>query len=165
MKATSAALGELARAAGVRSTIIYHCWAYRKEMSGKATPQGYASFTDLPLHHAERVFAVLDEQNTPAPRKARQRTAPHGLAIDFVIPEEWIALGRSRRFWTDDVSRTEADRFVNWHRMKGSMWADWRAAWINWIDRSNRENGKVAEVSGLFSDSEAQKAYLAKLAQ
>lgn len=143
MKATDAALLELARAAGVRATVVFHLWHYRKATGGSFSIEGYCAFTDLPLEHGRRVLAVLP------PERMRQISANPSsksrLADDWTMPEEWIVMGRDKRFWTLDVCRTEAERFADWHRMKGSVFADWKAAWRNWIAGSHREDGKAVE--------------------
>lgn len=162
MKATSAELVELARSAGVRMTIAYHALAYRRELKGKATAIGYAAFTELPLPHAERLWSVLDALPVPEPKTPRQRATANPVPDE--LPEDWIILGRDKRMWTMDVCRTEAERFVNYFKMTGKQYADWRACWIGWIDRSHRESGKPLPIDAPdFSDPETQRSYLEKL--
>ena len=160
MKAGSAELIELARQAGVRCTVVWHAYSLRKEMKGKATPEGYAAFTELPIEAAQRVFAVLD--GLPIiERKPRQRKLAHALPEGFAVPDDWLADARSARFWPMDVCRTEAVQFVNWHRMKGTIYADWRAAWRHWFSKDWKQDGKPLPAdSPDFSDPEVQRKYL-----
>lgn len=143
MRASSAEIGEIARRAGVRITVAFHAWAYRKELKGKASAEGYAVFTELPLEVARRVFAVLDSIPAPTPKAKRERIAARPVPDE--LPEDWIILGRDKRMWPMDVCRTEAERFVNYFKMTGKQYADWRACWLGWIDRSHRENGTALE--------------------
>lgn len=163
MKASGADTIEIARKAGVRVTVAFHAWAYRKELRGHATAEGYAEFTSLPADVAKRLFDVLDGLPVAPPkakRPARQATA---LTLDE-LPEDWLALGREKRFWPMDVCRTEAEKFVTWHKAKGTVYADWRAAWVMWIGKSHREDGRQEAVSDMpdFTDPDIRKAYLEK---
>lgn len=62
-----------------------------------------------------------------------------------------------------DVASTETDRFLNWHRAKGSTFIDWTAAWRTWMgkvtldqshrSRSSEDEPEVRGVGGLLLDS------------
>lgn len=142
MKATDANLGEIARQAGVRASIVFHCFHYRQALKGKATAEGYAAFAAVPLEAVERTFSALDSIPQPAPKAKRATTVAYGLPEGFTAPDEWIHMARAKRFWPLDVCKTEAENFIDWHRSKGNKFADWPAAFRTWIKRSNREDGK-----------------------
>jgi hypothetical protein len=161
MRATDPRLAVLAKQAGVRPPHVHFVWHYRASLKDHFDPAVCADAAQLELRHVERILAVLGE---PVRRVPRVPSVKRGLSEGWEMPQEWLDDARTRRFWPMDVCRTEADRFYNWHRMKGSQFADWKAAWINWITRSNRENGTVTmEGDRSFADIEAQRAYLAKL--
>jgi hypothetical protein len=161
MKATDPRLAVLANMAGVRPPHILFVALYRAALKEHFDPLVCAQAAQLELRHVQRIISVLDP---PVQRKPRERLAKHCLSEGWQIPQDWLEAARARRFWPLDVCRTEADKFYNWHRMKGTQYADWRAAWLNWIDRSHRENGNVTQAGDAsFADVEAQRAYLAKL--
>jgi hypothetical protein len=162
LKPTDGLLLELARQAGVRPTVIYHLYAYRKAMGTRFTVEGYAAFSGLPVAHANNALAVLPDEK-PVARKQRATAARTQLPEAWDMPEDWLLIGRERRFWPMDVCRTEADKFANWHRMKGNAFADWKAAWRNWIDGSRREDGKADAQPEAVWDDERRRAYLEKL--
>lgn len=162
MKATDAALVELARQAGVRPTVIFHAYHYRRAMRDAFSVEGFCTFTGLAVEHGVRVFEVLPADD-PKPRRARTTASRTQLPADWDMPEDWLCIGREKRFWPMDVCRTEAERFANWHRMKGNSFADWKAAWRNWVDGSHREDGKANAKPETSWDEDARTQYLEKL--
>lgn len=158
MKPGDAILIELARKAGVRPPHIFHLWSYRKSLGERFSVAGYAAFAMMEERHVEAMIVVLDAIATPA--KPKRESVRSQLPEGWMMPEDWLILGRERRFWPVDVCRTEADKFVNWHRMKGNSFADWKAAWRNWIDGSRREDGTSKVENDAGWTPEKQRAYL-----
>lgn len=69
-----------------------------------------------------------------APKKERPRRR---------IPENWtpsdrnIADAEARQFSAKDIHR-EADRFRDYHRSKGTTFADWDAGWRTWLGNARQ---------------------------
>ncbi len=158
--ATDASWKELARQAGVRPSHVFHLAHWRKLMGDRFSVEGFCDFAMLERKHVDAMLAVLPD---PVERKARSVTSRTQLADGFTLPEEWLLLGREKRFWPMDVCRTEAEKFVNWHRMKGTQNADWKAAWRNWIDGSRREDGRATVEPEAEWTPERRAAYAASL--
>jgi hypothetical protein len=70
-----------------------------------------------------------DEQ--PAPRKQRSTRAP----VELELTDDLRAWAILKAPAVADLDR-ETECFLDWHRAKGSLYADWRAAWRTWMRRS-----------------------------
>jgi hypothetical protein len=161
MKAGDGILIELARQAGVRPPHIFHLYHYRAQMKDRFSIDGYAAFARMEVRHVEAMVAALDAME--APTKPKRQPGRTRLPDDWSMPEDWLVIGRERRFWPMDVCRTEADKFTNWHRMKGNAYADWKAAWRTWVDGSHRENGTASAAGDAGWTEEKRRAYLDKI--
>jgi hypothetical protein len=161
VRVTDPRLAVLAKQAGVRPPHVFWVIHYRAALKDHFDPDLCAEAAQLEPRHVLRILELLGD---PVQRKPRHTTAAHGLSEGWAMPEDWLVEGRTRRFWSMDVCRTEADNFYQWHRMKGTRYSDWKAAWINWVKRSHRENGNAsAPGQSSFESEEARKAYLQKL--
>lgn len=161
MKVTDPRLAVLAKQANVRPVHVFFVWHYRAALKDHFDASVCAEAAQMELRHIERILSVLPD---PVKRVPRQPSVKRVLPEGWECPVDWLEEARSRRFWPMDVCRTEADRFYTWHRMKGTQYSDWKAAWINWISRSNREDGNVSEDGDRsFADAEAQREYLRKM--
>lgn len=164
MKPGDGLLVELARRAGVKPPHIFHLAMYRKQLGEAFSADGYAVFAMMEVRHVVAMVAVLDTLPAAKPRQERQRATRTVMLDTFVVPDEWLLAARERRFWTLDVCQTEAAKFVLHHSGKGTMMANWRSAWLTWINAPWKENGSPTEaVAGKFEDEDARLEYLAKL--
>lgn len=66
------------------------------------------------------------------------------------IPDDWqaepkhIQAATEKGLALDDAHR-EAEKFKNWQQQNGSKFADWDAAWRNWLVKAIEFNPKLAE--------------------
>jgi hypothetical protein len=72
--------------------------------------------------------------------RKRARKAKQELPPDWQTSAADLAFAASKGL-TEEETREEADRFANHHRAKGSLMADWDAAWRNWILNSIKFKG------------------------
>ncbi|MGV8955027.1 MAG: hypothetical protein ACOH2M_28275, partial [Cypionkella sp.] len=74
------------------------------------------------------------EPEKPAPEKRKRRCQ---------LPEGWtpsernISDAHSKQFSDREINH-EADRFADFHRAKGSIFADWDAAWRTWLGNARK---------------------------
>lgn len=85
-----------------------------------------------PTHGSRTVIDTLvNRQGEKSTRTASKKTCPD----DFQVSESMKEWATSKGFPTDRLE-SETDRFLDWHRSKGNRFADWTAAWRNWITKS-----------------------------
>lgn len=87
-------------------------------------------------------------------KKARQRTsAPLTFSVDNQI-QQWA---KDHGFEGLDL-KAETEKFLDWHRAKGSLFKDWNAAWRSWIRKAAEFNpNAVKSVTPAVSVNERQK--------
>lgn len=101
----------------------------------------------------------------PKPKRAKNRTA---------IDPNWQPSERDENYAVTriaDIPAT-AERFRNFHAAKGSLMADWSAAWRTWVGNEPRfaprqdagRNGWAVMAEGMMRDREAE-AFKADLEQ
>jgi hypothetical protein len=78
------------------------------------------------------------ESTESEPLTSRQKTKKRKTRARSRLPDDWspgregVEFARERDMDLGDI-RTEAERFVAHHRGKGSLMADWAAAWRFWV--------------------------------
>jgi hypothetical protein len=70
--------------------------------------------------------------------KSRRRQSQIPFPADFVLTEELAKHAADKASWDYNRSTSEFERFENHHRAKGSIFADWSAAWRTWITNGVR---------------------------
>ena len=85
--------------------------------------------------------ATRDATNSPAPKKATRATQwPDGL----VLTAEMIAYAVNCGMAGATQAAHEFERFENYHKSKGSKFADWKLAFYNWVrnweERKNKSS-------------------------
>lgn len=158
-------LSVVAKRANVRPSHVHHTFAAIKELGDAFEPESFAAFCQLEARHIVAIVDALTALNLmPVRRVSRSKrgAAPKTrLSDDWVMPADWVAEGRVRRCWTMDVCETEAKKFVSSARAHGRAYANWRAAWHNWIDGSYREDGTASATPENEWTPERMAAYLA----
>jgi hypothetical protein len=104
-----------------------------------STLQGNPSSTLHP--NSDR--ANLEQRRGDAPKKQkrirsgmrrRQTLWPDGLHLTDSLAE----LASDKAGWDHGRAFAEFERFENYHRSKGSVFADWEAAWRTWVSNGQR---------------------------
>jgi Helix-turn-helix domain len=98
---------------------------------------------------------ILKESDSiPKTRRRRVQTSwPDG----FHLGDEQAKDAESKARW--DLSRAfaEFERFENYHRGKGSMFADWKAAWRMWVMNGIKFDRERAQNQGAVIDNDTGK--------
>jgi hypothetical protein len=91
--------------------------------------------------------------------RAKRRTA---IPAGFNLTPEMLAYAESKG-WGGNRARDEFERFADHHRQKGNAFADWQAAWRNWVRRGaefDRQRETGSRNTGLASAAQGLSAWL-----
>ncbi len=77
----------------------------------------------------------------PAPRSRAPKGTPFPDGWTFG-PRELAAVASRRETLTDLELKREFTSFEDYSRRKGSVWADWMAAWRNWVSKAEQFRAK-----------------------
>jgi hypothetical protein len=83
----------------------------------------------------------------PLPEHRRERPRRHVmrrtvLPDDFQLTQDDMVFAMERGFQDYDEAVEMFGAFVDWHRSKGSLMADWHAAWRTWVRRQVQIDNK-----------------------
>lgn len=104
---------------------------------------------ELPLEPSQSVtkrhavtvpLSKKDIGRSPTSQVTRKRTS---LPVGFLLSEKMQAFAQSKGLDPPRIAR-EFERFCDHHRAKGSLFADWEAAWRTWVGNAveySRKNG------------------------
>lgn len=100
-----------------------------------ATPATHCTKPLQPIA-AEPSLTVKEPLGRKSARSATMKTCPD----DFQVTDAMTAWANSKGFPGDRIE-PETERFLDYHRSKGNKFADWQAAWRNWISKSVEYRG------------------------
>jgi hypothetical protein len=89
------------------------------------------------------------------PEKNRRRVVQTPWPDGFVLDDDMTSHAADKAGWDIGRAFTEFDRFQNFHRSKGTMFADWKAAWRTWVAngiRYDRERGQQQQGGPVIID-------------
>jgi uncharacterized protein YdaU (DUF1376 family) len=97
-----------------------------KALKDNDTPQANASSRI----EENRIEKKETEPNGSGKKKSSPRSR---LPEGWKLPRDW-GVWAVEKGLSDPAIRHEAEAFANYHRAKGSLMADWQAAWRTWIN-------------------------------
>jgi Helix-turn-helix domain len=111
------------------------------------------SYEHLEEEHSEEHFEGPTKpkvrDSTPKARRRRQQTTwPEGFHLDDHLADH----AAKKAGWDHGRAFAEFERFENFHRSKGTVFADWRAAWRTWVSNGVRFDRERAGKQGPVID-------------
>ncbi len=85
--------------------------------------------SDEPSDEPSEGAAPPQKRVTRSRRRRPSTPWPNGFRLDDDLAEHAV----QKASWDRGRALTEFERFENYHRSKGSVFADWRAAWRTWV--------------------------------
>lgn len=139
MIATAPIWQEIAATAKVRPSHVFHCFHAMREPGFDAP--AFAEFAQLELQHILRIVAAITDRDDLKPVERAKAKRGSRLPDPFVIPPEWLAWAREKRFWSEEDAKSEAEVFIAHWQANGQTMVDWYKCWMKWVGNSRRPNG------------------------
>lgn len=105
---------------------------FRNTELEQETEQEQEKSLSLPPLKAGQQQSTTSPSSTKAARRSKLELTE--------LPEAWLTWAAEKHQWLD--ARAEFERFRNHHASKGSLMADWPAAWRTWCGRAGEFAGR-----------------------
>lgn len=171
MNATDYRLRELAEAAKVRPSHVFHVLHAIAEHPDTFNAASFATFANLEARHVEAIVAALRSGGLYPERRRRSLPSPSRpekatrLPPAMQLPDDWLAYAQDKRQWdratTEDVL---ADFIEHWSNRQDARAAkiDWTMTWQTWVRRDRRINGTWQPEGSTGWSPEQQRAKIAE---
>jgi hypothetical protein len=113
---------------------------------GPVVPQCFPSLSNNKKLKTKKNIGATEQAQAPLPKAEKAAKAPEAFQITE-SHREWATGKFGQASWLDE----ETEKFLDYHRAKGSRFKDWDAAWKNWMRNAVKWNKQPVNAPGVAS--------------